>query len=174
MSSQYRRFLTPHPLLVVFLLGEIDNFWSPPPPLRRHSLWMTWPFNLQLMIFDKMGRSQFRFYFIIFNYLVNFIGAEVFFYSIWDWFDENVFLRKSQYIIIVLFSRQISCDRLFRHLVWTLQNDFPKNRGNGRRNVQRGFPQSWCWRGWGRRPGIQHLCHANLYILEKRTKGKVE
>ena len=41
MSSQNRWFLTPSPLLVVFLLSKIGNFWPLPcpPPLRRHSLW---------------------------------------------------------------------------------------------------------------------------------------
>ena len=39
MLSQNRRFLTPSPLLVVFLLSKIGNYWPPPPPLRRHSLW---------------------------------------------------------------------------------------------------------------------------------------
>ena len=35
MSSQNLRFLTPYPLLVVFLvLGKIGNFWPPPSPLE--------------------------------------------------------------------------------------------------------------------------------------------
>ena len=32
MSSQNREFLTPSPLLVVFLLSKIGNFWHPLPP----------------------------------------------------------------------------------------------------------------------------------------------
>ena len=41
MLSLNQQFLTPFPLLVVFLLSKISNFWPlPPSPLRRHSLWM--------------------------------------------------------------------------------------------------------------------------------------
>ena len=52
------RFLTPSPLLAVFLLSKIGNFWPhPPPPLRRHSLW-TVPYQLgPQWIWDKLGPS---------------------------------------------------------------------------------------------------------------------
>ena len=82
MSSQNWRFLTPSPLLVVFLLCKIGNFW--PPLVRRHSLWTaTWrpwtnvvvAWQISLQIHGKTALNSQR----------NLISVEVRWHFFWSW-----------------------------------------------------------------------------------------